>query len=154
MSFHTENIPLGYRFEAFDLANKTHQLPIPPNAKGVKDFALVLDIINEFVASEEEFVPLFTLDENIPMIESIMQQFCLAGNHSNRRFNILSINQLFFEIKNGSSVNGSSSDGTSRFKSIDDATTWLNREKFVYLNQIACQVSSFCTHFYILLRKV
>lgn len=128
---------MGYRFEATDLANKTHQLPIPPNAKGVKDFALLLDMINEFIASEDEFVPLFTMDENIPMIESIMQLFCLAGNHCNRRFNILSINELFFEMKNRSNV-----DGTSRFQSIDDATTWLNREKFVYLNQIACQVSA------------
>lgn len=122
---------MGYRFDAIHLSNETHQLPIPPNAKGEKNYASVLGEIDKFTGKASELITLFTLEQNMPMIESIIHEFCLAANCTTCRYDILSVNQLFFDLKNRASV-------ASRFKSIDDAT---NREKFMYLNQIACQVS-------------
>lgn len=121
------------------LSYETHQLPVPPKAKGETNFARVLEGINQFIGSAEKFVPLFTLEENIPMIESLIQKFCSTAKENDIRYEILPVNQLFFDLKNGGRPD---IDGTSRFRSIDDATNQLYEDRFMYLNQIACQVSA------------
>lgn len=122
------------------LSNETHKLPIPPNAKGEKNFASIIEKINNFLGTSMDLTPLFTLEENIPMIDSIIQELCSADKSGNHRYEILPLNQLFFDLKGQIAIR--SIDGTLGFKSIDEATHQLNQDKYIYFQQIACQVSS------------
>lgn len=87
--------------------------------------------MDKFIGSTQESIPLFTLEEDIPMIASLIQQFCLAAKTTIYRYEIFSVNQLFLDLKNGG------------FKSAEEAKIQLNHDKYMYLNRIACQVSFF-----------
>ncbi len=123
-----------------NLSDATHRLPLPPNAKGETNFDKIRHQIKEFVginettsdSTQSATIQLFTLDEHITMVQSICQDVCST------KYEILSINQLFFDLKR--IITQEVLATSSLMKSIDDATNQLNQETYMYLNTIACQV--------------
>lgn len=133
------NIPIGYSFDAVNESNKTHQLPVPPNAKGDTNYALIMERINEFIGNMAEFIPLFTTEENIPMIESLIEEFSIAANINGNMYKILPLDQLYFDLKEQTAIR--SIEGTRGFTCVGEATDQLNLDKYMYFKNIGCQVS-------------
>ncbi|XP_037038857.1 protein maelstrom homolog [Bradysia coprophila] len=150
-TYHTfvnpETIPMGYKFIALELSETTHQLPLPPNAMGEKDFDIIQQEIYKFIGNaptcKQGFIPLFTVAEDVRMVELICED--LLGSTSdqaiNRRYKTMSIDQLLFDLKTsiGRAQKREPFSGESQFKSVDDATSQLNREKYKFLSEIACE---------------
>lgn len=129
---------MGFRNDAKNWSEKCHQLPFPPDAKGERNYALILQQINNFMGHESQLPPLFTTKNDIPIIESLIRQFCATTDEDPNRYRVYPIHQLFFEIKEEAVRN--SINGTS-FRSIFVAEAQLNRFPEFYRN-IACNVSS------------
>lgn len=128
---------------------------------GKNDFAVIQQEIDNFIGNAEAckqgFIPLFTLSENVRVVESVCEDLCSTSNvASNRRYKILSIDQLLFNLKARIGGNIGGAQGMQRltqFKSIDEATNQLNREKYTFLCEIACEVSIFLRSYLIEVTK-
>lgn len=135
---------MGYNFTAIELSETTHQLPLPPNAKGQRDYAAIQQQITKFIGnaqtSKQGFIPLFTLAVNVPMIESICEVF-VGSDPNYHRYKVLPIDQLLFNLK--ARTERKSGPEVTQFRNIDDATSELNREKYKFMSAIACEVSIF-----------
>lgn len=145
---HTGTIPLDCKFTALELSETTHRLPLPPNAMGEKNFAAIQQEIDKFIGNaqpcKQGFIPLFTLAENVRMIELICEDLHDSTNEASYcRYKILPIDQLLFRLKTSVGRKQQMQYGNSepQFNSIEDATSQLNREKYKYLCEIACEVS-------------
>lgn len=84
----TEKLPLGFQYDAKSWSEESHRLPIPPNAKGEKNYALILHEINKFMGNARQLPPLFTAKEDIPMIESFIQEFCALSDENPSRYRV------------------------------------------------------------------
>lgn len=135
----TEQLPMGYRYNAMEHSGKTHQLQIPPDAIGEKDYRIILDQIDEFMGNGSQLPPLFTLKENIAMIESFMRDFCSRrGLDDEDRYRVYPLHQLFYNI-NEEALNYSLT--RESLRSIHIAETILNNDRYAYVDGIACDVS-------------
>ncbi len=132
----TEKIPLGYQYDAKENSDSSHRLPIPPKAKGERNYQHIFDEIKKFLGKPTPIM--FTARDNIPMIKSFIEQF-VGDDESpdNGHFRVYPLHQVFFEIKEEavrSSVNGVS------FKSIHIAEQHLSRDDYAYFTNTACAV--------------
>lgn len=131
-------MPLGYLFEAKDYSEKTHRLPIPPSAKGERNYKAILNEIDNFMGNRSKLAPLFTLRDQIPIITSFISQFCGFCDVDPDRYPVYPLHQIFYDVKEEAvknSINGNS------FRSIHIAENLLNRDNFAYLPNTACNVS-------------
>lgn len=127
---------MGFQYTAKSHSDDTHRLPIPPNAKGEKNYQSILKQIHKFMG-KNELAPLFTLKENIPMIKSFLHQFCEMSEEESRH-RVYPLHELFFVIKEEAAKN--SVEGEA-FQSIHIPDAHLNRDQYIYLRDTACNVS-------------
>ncbi|XP_076756498.1 protein maelstrom 2 [Xylocopa sonorina] len=95
-------IPLGWRADAIEFSQQTHQIPIEL-AEGQSDFQLMYSkFINilETNKTGNKFPPLFTIKEMTPAVESLLIKMTKAGNGSIEDFVVYSIEALFGELRN------------------------------------------------------
>lgn len=134
---------MGYSREAKELSDTTHRLPIPPAAKGERNYKVILNEIDAFMGSRSELAPLFTIRDQIPIITSFINQFCSFANVDANRYTVYPLHQIFYDIKEEAVKNSIS--GQS-LKSIHIAEALLNRDNYAYQSNMACNVS-FCFDF-------
>lgn len=133
----TEKLPLGFRYEALSHSRDTHQLPIPPDCKGEKNYQKILQEIIKFLGPE--LPPLFTMKEDIPMIKSFFKQFCALTDEDYNHYRVYPLHQLFFDIKQEAvKININNMTG---FPSIYIAEAHLKRDRYAFVGNIACNVS-------------
>lgn len=131
-------MPIGYAADAKDRSDKTHRLPPPPNAKGQKNYRILLDEMVRFMGDTKPLPPLFTTKEEIPVIKSFINEFCADGSDDPDRFRVWPLHQLFFNIKEEAVKYSPAGES---IKSIFVAETLLNRDTYVYATSGACNVS-------------
>lgn len=136
---------MGYLADCKEYSQISHQLPIPPLAKGEKKFSNILREMKNFLGQSERPL-LFTVKEHIPMIKSFVQTFIDFVKYDGDdddidRYRIYPLHELFFNIKEEAvktSVAGKS------FRSIFIAEEHLKRDDYTYLTDTACAVSVGC----------
>lgn len=130
---------MGYKLEAKLLSEETHRLPIPPNAMGSRNWAIVLKDIFKFLDGSPTQVPaLYTEEKQIPIITSFLKTFCYEANEETE-FRIYPLSHLFFALKQESCKYSLEED--SGFQSIHIAKAILERDEYDYRSGIACEVS-------------
>lgn len=122
-------IPTGYAYEALQKSQE-HKLPAPPKALGSNNFPMVyFDIINFCrEARRSDPVYLFTMDTEIPMMASILQQ--LSNDEYRNHFELLSLNTLFYELVNNVGNEMQNKNVTNML---------LKKDTFDYADNIACE---------------
>lgn len=88
-----------------------------------------------------EIPPVFTTPNEIPIIESFMQQFCDHRGGSTGRYRVYPLRKLFFDIKEKAVK-----DSLKGFRAISIAEEHLKNDYYAYYNT-ACNVS-FVLQFY------
>lgn len=99
---------IGYAWIATEHSQKTHRLPIPPNALGEKNYDAIYDRIldilglrrNQFFNKDDKQRPrVFIRKQDIKMIKSILNQ--IAGPVDwNQQFDVWEFEYLFYVMKN------------------------------------------------------
>ncbi|CAL7941989.1 unnamed protein product [Xylocopa violacea] len=128
-------IPLGWRADAIEFSQQTHQIPIEL-AEGQSDFCLMynkLIKILEMNKTGNKFPPLFTIKELTPAVESLLIKMTNAGNGSIEDFLIYSVEALFAELRNAA------------VQDVDDqsiplvvAETEFKKDKFSSVHDLEC----------------
>lgn len=114
---------------------------------GQKNYRLILDEIEKLMENGSELPPLFTWKDDIPMIKSLMHQFCTFTDTDTDtgRYRVYPLQQLFLEIINKTMQNSNAK--TQSFRLIH-AEQYLNH--VVCLKDSACNVSFFFFNFEII----
>ncbi|XP_003491812.2 protein maelstrom isoform X1 [Bombus impatiens] len=95
-------IPLGWKRDALETSQETHQIPIELD-DGEYDFALMYDKFSKFMERNKtgrRYPPLFTLKNAYPIVESLLQRLNEASGQSVDDYLIYSIEALFGELRN------------------------------------------------------
>lgn len=95
-------IPLGWKRDALETSQETHQIPIELD-DGECDFALMYDKFSKFMESNKtgrRYPPLFTMKNLYPVVESLLQRLNEAGGEPVDDYLIYSIEALFAELRN------------------------------------------------------
>ncbi|XP_063699028.1 protein maelstrom homolog isoform X2 [Culicoides brevitarsis] len=134
-------LPLGHAFTAKDHGEKTHKLPVPPNALGESEFDTILVQILEFFTEErssrDAAFPVFVNDPEMEMCESILRDFC---EKSELEFDLVKVLPLtFFFQKLVAAVFKVYCDEESKF-SFAIAQSHLERDAYDYHRGNGCQL--------------
>ncbi|KZC14927.1 Protein maelstrom 3 [Dufourea novaeangliae] len=100
-------IPLGWKRDALETSRETHKIPIE-HPDGQSDFAFMYTQFVKVLESNmtgDKYPPLFTTEDLVPAIESLLRRMCqAAGNFisgkSMNDFTIYSLEQLFTALLN------------------------------------------------------
>jgi hypothetical protein len=136
---------MGY--EAKSHTDATHQLPLPPKAKGDSPF-IVINKILDFIYDPNAVTlpPLFTMLDAIPMVSKILEAMLKTTNegavaskssvYENQELLVYPLSQLLFELKNVTACVPN-----DKFKSISIAQSQLLTDRYDYTMGIGCEVS-------------
>lgn len=137
-------MPAGYAYEALTISNEVHQLPLPPAAKGQRDYAKILREITDFIgkdcADKKKLPPLFTDVKQVDEVKSYITQFCQDADIDPERYRIYPLSQLLFVLKKEACQFGLDETLTG-FPSIHIAQDIINRDPYDFLIEFACDVS-------------
>uniref|UniRef100_A0A182LT72 Maelstrom domain-containing protein n=1 Tax=Anopheles culicifacies TaxID=139723 RepID=A0A182LT72_9DIPT len=135
-----EIIPLGFALDAQLHAEKTHGLPLPPNALGVGDYDEIATKLLAFLKVEQSFPPLFTDAKDISMVESILGDI-LGKQIAGKRLGVSSVAELFFQLKQGAEYHMMSA---TLFPSVEAAQAIIDENEFSYVQNISCEYHESC----------
>lgn len=129
-------LPLGMAFEAKRDSNNTHRLPIPPLAEGMI-YPDVLKNIKRFLRKysdcKESLPMFFTIDDEIPIAESIMSEMHNGKGHDYR---FLSLSKLLLKlvtkVNREKNISGTIEETSARAA--------LESDKYICSPNIACEV--------------
>lgn len=100
-------IPLGWRRDAIETSQQTHQIPIElPD--GQSDFNLMYNKLVSFLQANKtgnKFPPLFTEKDLKLAVESLLERMCKDGHGSMDDFQIYSLEALFGALRNAAAQN-------------------------------------------------
>ncbi|XP_043515035.1 protein maelstrom homolog [Frieseomelitta varia] len=105
-------IPLGWRRDAIEISQQTHQIPINLE-DGENDFSLMYDKFTKFLDARKtgnKYPPLFTLKDLYPAVESLLMKMIDDDRGCLEDYLIYSIEALFTELRNTAIKNVSSHD--------------------------------------------
>lgn len=131
------NLPLGLALEANQYSNETHALPIPPNALGETDFAVVLRKVLEFTGYNKPYklFPIFTDAKEVAVVESVLTQLIKASK-TNFQFLVISLAEFLFHLKRGTEKYGLD---ICIFPDKTLAELLLKNDEYEYTTGIACE---------------
>ncbi|XP_026301766.1 protein maelstrom homolog isoform X3 [Apis mellifera] len=95
-------IPLGWKRDAIEISQQTHQIPIELE-EGQSDFSYMFSELIKFLETNKtgnKFPPLFTTKNLIPVVESLLIKMVEVNNGSVNDFLIYSIEALFGALRN------------------------------------------------------
>ncbi|XP_061942208.1 protein maelstrom 2-like isoform X3 [Apis cerana] len=95
-------IPLGWKRDAIEISQQTHQIPIELE-EGQSDFSYMFNELIKFLETNKtgnKFPPLFTTKNLIPVVESLLIKMVEVNNGSVNDFLIYSIEALFGALRN------------------------------------------------------
>ncbi|KOC67905.1 Protein maelstrom, partial [Habropoda laboriosa] len=99
-------IPLGWRRDALETSQQTHQIPIEL-AEGQSDFSLMYDKLIQFLERNKtgtEFPPIFTTKDVTLAVKSLLLKMTDAANEC-PNFSIYSLEALFGTLRNAAAQN-------------------------------------------------
>lgn len=132
------NLPLGLAYEANLFSEETHQLPIPPNAMGEKDFSVLLDKLLNFIDYEKkDRKALIFLTENkeVAIVESILNQFMDEAD-LDYNFLVCPLGEFFYQLKRATENYGLD---IRTFPAKTVADILLKKDNYEYTSSIACE---------------
>lgn len=91
-------IPVGAAYSVYKHTNDTHQLPLPPNARGTKSSDEIAQCLLKFISAEEEIPPLFTDEETLPIVESMLRKM-LRNHIKSEMLYVCPLSELFCKLK-------------------------------------------------------
>uniref|UniRef100_A0A1B6KNM8 HMG box domain-containing protein n=1 Tax=Graphocephala atropunctata TaxID=36148 RepID=A0A1B6KNM8_9HEMI len=141
-------IPLGYRHEALQKAEKSHKIPIENNG-GEKDFCKILSHVKSFlepgrVANGGVYPPMYTVEDliilntSITAVKSVMKNLLDAGMVEENLFPIYSLEKLFLELRRAVRQLNDEEDLAS-IPEISVVKSELEKDIFNLQGNIACQ---------------
>lgn len=95
-------IPLGWRRDAIEISQQTHQIPIDLE-EGEQDFSVMYDKLTRFLDARKtgnKYPPLFTVKDLYPAVESLLTKMIDHGRGCLKDYLIYSIEALFGEMRN------------------------------------------------------
>ncbi|CAD1477796.1 unnamed protein product, partial [Heterotrigona itama] len=95
-------IPLGWKRDAIEISQETHQIPINLE-EGVQDFSVMYDKFTRFLDARKtgnKYPPLFTVKDLYPAVESLLMKMIDDGRGRLEDYLIYSIEALFGEMRN------------------------------------------------------
>lgn len=133
------SLPLGLSFAARHHSEESHQLPLPPNAIGETNYSRLLKEMVMFIADDgaEELPPLFTRRAEVPIVKSIIAQFCADAKEDESLFRVYPLEELFFVLKKAAAKQGQDLD--EGFASIHVAHSYLDRDQYECQSGISCE---------------
>lgn len=138
-------LPLGYAAVSQETADKTHQLPLPPNAMGLSSYVDILSQIVNFVADEScpEDLPIFFCNEKeIKDTKMVVKKISEEAGELNLNIKIYPIKYLFFLLKEITVKMSNKQNGLNDkpFISIVLAADMINRDNYMYSKNVGCKV--------------
>ncbi|XP_054727573.1 protein maelstrom 1 [Anastrepha obliqua] len=138
----------GLQFDAQDHADRTHKLPLPPNALGEENLGLIYNHVLDFVRDPEtgDYPPIYTHRDSIPIVKSVLD-FLKNSSSTNVELKVYSIQYLFFILKEATAKEGDVRSPKCHY--ITDAC--FDRDFYEYQTDIACNKheemdkSKYCT---------
>lgn len=128
---------MGLAYTAKQHSDDTHKLKPPPYAMGEKNYETIFEEIRNFINpnNEADFPALYTLQEHIPWVTSILKQFAIEVCHyedeAEEMFTIFSISELFYLLnKNTAKV---------PFNSNHIAKAMIDKDPYEYRPGLACE---------------
>ncbi|CAK9813016.1 Protein maelstrom [Anthophora plagiata] len=100
-------IPLGWRRDALETSQQTHQIPIEL-AEGQSDFSLMYDKLTQLLIRNKtgnKFPPLFTTKDVTLAVESFLIKMTDAAKASIEEFSVYSLEALFGALRNAAAQN-------------------------------------------------
>ncbi|KAK9299561.1 hypothetical protein QLX08_007466 [Tetragonisca angustula] len=95
-------IPLGWRRDAIEISQQTHQIPL--NLEDAEnDFSVMYDKFTKFLDARKtgnKYPPLFTLKDLYPAVESLLTKMIDDGRGCLEDYLIYSVEALFGELRN------------------------------------------------------
>ncbi|CAO1414964.1 unnamed protein product [Diamesa serratosioi] len=134
-------LPLGMSSTAQTHAEKTHQLPLPPNCEGVKEMEKLFEIISNFVGHEENKLPIMFTgtgqgSEEINATKLIMKKIWTTtfGTEAPCGFRIYPLNLFFFKLNEKRTEVNNKLHNTKKvgFASVFSAKDLLDRDMYEY----------------------
>lgn len=97
-------LPFGHQLTAKDHSDKTHKLPIPPNAIGDTDYVAILGALTDFLSQNSLYkyakaFPLFVLNTEMEIVENILTQFCTGANIDVEPYILLPLTHFFQRLR-------------------------------------------------------
>lgn len=98
-------LPMGFAYTAISHSEKTHQLPLYPNALGTADYEEVLYSLTNFIGVEKTMVNddnefyLFVHEDEEKMVENILGQFCEKAEKNLEKYKILPLGYFFSQLR-------------------------------------------------------
>lgn len=90
------NLPLGWKREAMEISQQTHQIPIDLE-DGKRDYSVMYDNFTRFLDARKtgnKYPPLFTLKDSYPIIESLLTKLVDDGSKYKDLINNIEIKEL------------------------------------------------------------
>uniref|UniRef100_A0A182S6Z3 HMG box domain-containing protein n=1 Tax=Anopheles maculatus TaxID=74869 RepID=A0A182S6Z3_9DIPT len=94
-------IPIGYAGPTMDRTNKTHQLPVPPNALGISDFNEIANSVLSFLETDENLPLLFTDAAAVPAVENMLMSIMGTRESALKTMHICPLAPLLFRLTQG-----------------------------------------------------
>lgn len=96
-------LPLGHAYTSKEHSDKTHKLPLPPKALGEAEYDLILGQILELFIEErsaiEETLPVFVMESEMEMVETIVREFCDKSETDYDTIRILPLTFFFHKLR-------------------------------------------------------
>uniref|UniRef100_A0A1A9X579 HMG box domain-containing protein n=1 Tax=Glossina brevipalpis TaxID=37001 RepID=A0A1A9X579_9MUSC len=125
----------GRQYEAQHHSETTHNLPLPPDAMGDKNLGKIYNSMLKFVRTADNYPPLYTLQESIKVVVSVLDFLKSDLDATNIHLNIYPIQYLFYVMKESTCEQGE----LDKPKSFHITDAYFERDYFEYQSGIACQ---------------
>lgn len=137
-------LPLGFTSGAQELALKTHQLPIPPDAMGLTNYVDILSQLVNFVANADshDFPIFFTNGKEINDTKRVIDKISQEAGELDLDIKIYPIEELFFPLKQITVKMSNDQNNTTEqpFVNIFLAKDMIDRDTYMYTKNVGCKV--------------
>ncbi|KAG8243386.1 hypothetical protein J6590_046435 [Homalodisca vitripennis] len=146
------NIPLGYRHDAMQNAEKSHKIPIDDNG-GEKNFYNILIAVKNILqrgraSNGGMYPPMYTMPDNVSLntsisaVRSVMKNLLSSDteDYDENMFKIYSLEKLFLELRQACKKLSESEedDAEAAIPAMSIARTELEKDVFNFIPNIAC----------------
>lgn len=128
-------LPLGMAYDAKQLSENEHQLPIPPDAEGEKDNDEIILKLFSFLSQQEKMPPLFTDANDIRMVENILKGILNQGAMDENTLLVCPLSEMFYQLKRATESFGMD---IKTFPSVYIAQAIIQKDVYEYTKDIAC----------------